>query len=291
MKKLTSYNGIPDYSQSDWKELFSLLPDLNAQPDGRLESFYQEEDPSISWTGTSDGPLSDITTDLILDEDGNEIATSYESEKLEMRVGDLWYCSSDGSEWRWTGREWERTEPPIVAWDVAEGKKTIFGEQPEPPYNQDDIWIDGDDIYLCQVEKESGGVFEYSDWKRVRYQAESVNSLIVEALSPFGLPIADRLYLGEKDEYFVYVLTNDQVADSGDDTAQAYVAYIQVHYICPLSKSYANMRRQIRRALVDSGFSPPEIFDVSDLTAEAEAERVRHLVFETDIENDFDMEV
>lgn len=120
---------------------------------------------------------------------------------------------------------------------------------------------------------------------------DTVNRQIVAALEPFGLPIAERLYRGEKDRYFVYYITDDAPADSGDDTVQAYVAYIQIHYICPLDVPYTETRRRIRKALVDAGFVPPDITDASDYTSHDETERVRKLVFETSIENEYDMEV
>jgi hypothetical protein len=121
--------------------------------------------------------------------------------------------------------------------------------------------------------------------------AESINKLIVAALAPFGLPVAENLYRGKKDTYFVYYIADDAVADAGDDTAQAYVAFMQIHYISPMDEKYTDIRRRIRKALVDAGFTPPSITDVSDLTSQVESERVRHLVFETSIENEYDMEV
>lgn len=121
--------------------------------------------------------------------------------------------------------------------------------------------------------------------------ADSVNKMIVAALAPFGLPVADRIYRGEKDSYFTYILADDAMADAGDDTVQAYVAYIQIHFICPMDQKYTDIRRRIRSALTEAGFTPPSVSDVSDLTSQIEAERVRHLVFETSIENEYDMEV
>ena len=112
--------------------------------------------------------------------------------------------------------------------------------------------------------------------------SDSVNKIIVSALRPFGLPIADTLYKGEKDEYFVYVLADDAVGDTGDDIAQAYVSYMQIHYICPLAKSYTDMKRRIRRALEDADFTSPKVTDASGTE--------RHLVFECNIENKYEME-
>ena len=113
----------------------------------------------------------------------------------------------------------------------------------------------------------------------------NVNKIIVSALRPFGLPIAENLYEGKEKKYFTYNFADDRMEDAGDDTAQAYVAYLQIHYFCPMSDSYADMKRSIRRALIGAGFTPPSVVDASDT-----ADRTRHLVFECEIENEFEME-
>lgn len=121
--------------------------------------------------------------------------------------------------------------------------------------------------------------------------AESVNKMITAALTPFGFPVAEKLYRGKKDRYFVYNITDDNPEDAGDDTVQAYVAYVQIQYVCPVDESYTDIKRRIRKALINAGFTPPSVDDVSDLTDQVETERIRRLVFETSIENEYDMEV
>lgn len=116
--------------------------------------------------------------------------------------------------------------------------------------------------------------------------ADSVNKQIVSALRPFQLPVAENIYEGASLEYFVYNIALDSAEDTGDDVPQAYVASMQVHYICPINQSYADMKRRIRKALVDAGFTAPEVTDASD-----EKDRTRHLVFECEIINDYDLEV
>ena len=116
--------------------------------------------------------------------------------------------------------------------------------------------------------------------------ADTINKIITTALKPFNLPVADRLYEGNKDEYFYFVLADDTEGDAGDDLPQAYVASMQIHYCCPWTKNYSPMRRSIRDALIRAGFTAPSVQDVS-----VDSDRVRHLVFECDTENEYDMEV
>ena len=115
--------------------------------------------------------------------------------------------------------------------------------------------------------------------------SQSVNAIIVRALSSFSLPVAENLYEGKNAEYFTYNFADDRGADFGDNAPQADIAYMQVHYICPLHQSYAEMKKRIRQALVDAGATWPEVTDASDM-----AERLRHLVFEFEIENHYEVE-
>ena len=115
--------------------------------------------------------------------------------------------------------------------------------------------------------------------------AENINKRIVTALQPFGLEIAESLYEGDADEYFFYAITLDKVGDSGDDVPQAYVADVQIHYVCPFEKSYADMLKQIRRALIDADFVGLSVVDRSEVK-----ERIRHLVIECETEDEYAME-
>lgn len=114
----------------------------------------------------------------------------------------------------------------------------------------------------------------------------NLNRRIVSALSSFGLPIAETLYEGTASSYFVYSIVYDVAGDTGDDEPQAYVATVQIHYVCgSLNTSYASMKRQIRQALVAAGFTAPEVTDMSDTK-----DKIRRLVFECEIENEYDLE-
>lgn len=115
--------------------------------------------------------------------------------------------------------------------------------------------------------------------------AKTVNKKITDALKPFGLPVADRLYEGTRDEFFYFILADDAEEDAGDDMPEAYVSYMQIHYCCPWTKNYSAMRKEVRAALLAAGFTAPSVTDAS-----VDGDRIRHLVFECSIENDYDME-
>lgn len=123
----------------------------------------------------------------------------------------------------------------------------------------------------------------------VEEQAEPVldiNSTITSALAPIGLPVAERLYEGDEESFLTFVIADDAGADHGDDLPGTDTVYIQVHLVCPWESDYSTLRRRIRRALIDNGFTWPDVTDLSD-----ESNRLRHIVFECAIDNDFDLDL
>lgn len=116
--------------------------------------------------------------------------------------------------------------------------------------------------------------------------ADTVNKIITTALKSLGLPIAERLYEGKATEYITFNWADDRAVDFGDDVPEADVAYMQIHYVCPWNKDYKSTKRSIRQLLHSAGFTWPEVTDVSE-----EASRLRHFVFECEIENFYELEV
>ena len=73
------------------------LNSLKTQIDGKIETWYQPNDPSVKWTKTEEYPWCDEGGNKILDTSGNEIVLVWESEKAEHE-GDLWQNTSDNTQ-------------------------------------------------------------------------------------------------------------------------------------------------------------------------------------------------
>ena len=112
-----------------------------------------------------------------------------------------------------------------------------------------------------------------------------INKIIVSALKPIGLEIAEDLYEGDEEEFITFNMADDIGADCGDNKPGTNTIFIQVHYVCPWGKDYAGTRKRIRKALFKAGFTWPEVQEVSDST-----DRLRHIVLECAIDNDYDIE-
>ena len=88
---------------------------------------------------------------------------------LEEHNGDLYYDKETGKVYRFqydeTSSGWNEITTPTLAStlaianasnDVLDGKRTTFLEQPQPPYNCGDIWLNDGVIYVCQIGRNSG---------------------------------------------------------------------------------------------------------------------------------------
>lgn len=111
----------------------------------------------------------------------------------------------------------------------------------------------------------------------------TVNQILIDALSPLGIPVTPDFNGGGAKEYITFNCVDDSGAVFGDDAPILDVALMQIHYFLPLNKDYLGTRKKIRRRLFEAGFTFPE---VEELTEETK----RHIIFECEIENNYEME-
>lgn len=109
----------------------------------------------------------------------------------------------------------------------------------------------------------------------------TVNETIIKALTPFGIPITPDFFGGDKKEYFTFNYADDRAEEFGDNAPLNVVAYMQIHYFAPMNKDYLTVKKKVRKALFDAGFTYPDVTD-----ATITEDRIRHLVFECEIENE-----
>ena len=107
----------------------------------------------------------------------------------------------------------------------------------------------------------------------------TVNEKIVQALTPFGIPIKTDFHVGHEDEYFTFNYADDRAVDFGDDGPLHVVAYMQIHWFLPRCRDFLEMKNKVRNALFRVGFTYPEITVMTE-------NDIRHVVFECEIEDD-----
>lgn len=135
-------------------EFANAIDTMTEQIDGKIETWFQTSDPASNW-----------------------------AEKAK-HVGDMWYNSStkllkcyrktfsfvNGIEtvaYIWQTIEDKKAidayEAASNAQDTADGKRTVFVAEPNPPYQIGDLWVDGKELRRCVTAKTSG-TYVATDW-------------------------------------------------------------------------------------------------------------------------------
>lgn len=177
------------YDSSDWEKASKYTDDssldlfingvfkdslnfLKTQIDGKIETWYQPNDPSLKWIKTEEYPWCDIEGNKILDESGNEIVLVWESEKVEHE-GDLWHNTSDNTQWIYKSGIWQPQSIPDELLDKIDGKSSVYMVQPTPPYYKGDMWVttnnEGKASLKTSTVNRVSGVFDASDWIDFKY--------------------------------------------------------------------------------------------------------------------------
>ena len=125
------------------------------QLDEKVETWFYNYAPT-----TQNKPASDWTTDTL----------------KSQHAGDLFYNTSNGYTYRWTGTAWARIKDNDIntamtaaskAQDTADGKRTVFTSQPTVPYDEGDLWASGGDdgktLMVC-IKSRTSGSFTSSEW-------------------------------------------------------------------------------------------------------------------------------
>lgn len=113
----------------------------------------------------------------------------------------------------------------------------------------------------------------------------TVNEKIIQALQPFDIPVVTDFFGGKQKEYFTFNYAADHAVLFGDNAPMEVLADVQIHYFLPMRKDYLEIKKAIRRALLEAGFTFPAVTSLVEPDGE-----IRHLIFECEIENEYEME-
>ena len=152
----------------------SKLEELQNQIDGAIESFFYKYDPT-----TSNEPASLWTTEEQKAMHLNDTFTNLES-------GYSWRWTVNGGVFGWTEISDTATVKALVAagqaQDTADQKRRVFVATPYTPYDEGDLWVQGEtgDILRCSSSRASGN-FDSSDWvKASKYTDDSALQSFIE---------------------------------------------------------------------------------------------------------------
>ena len=140
-----------DGLRSDVETMISGVQD---QVDGKVETFYQADDPASAWT----------TTDL-----------------KNAHKGDIWYKTTDNMTYRYSGTGWVKLADGDAksAKDLASSKKRVFTATPTVPYDVGDLWVtalnETGDLKVCKTARTSGS-YTASDWVKATDYIDSTQA-------------------------------------------------------------------------------------------------------------------
>ena len=166
MSKLNKVeNELNDYINAVTKD----IENLQDQVDGNITTWFFNGVPSLE----------------------NEPANEWLSDnEKNNHLGDLYYDGDTGYSYRFTlengAYNWIKlTDSDITealalansAKDTADSKRRVFMSEPVPPYDNGDMWIKDNEIWICQISKPLGEIFESSDFiNNLKYTDDTLAS-------------------------------------------------------------------------------------------------------------------
>lgn len=149
-----------------------------------------------------DGQIEAFFGDYVPDGNNEPASTWADNTTKEKHLGDLFYIVNNeeygGQAYRYAKingeYKWDYVKDTAVvkaladaaqAQNTANAKKRIFGAEPVPPYDIDDLWVQGKagDILKCQKAKAEGASYDANDWVRAsKYTDDSATTTFIKGV-------------------------------------------------------------------------------------------------------------
>ena len=107
------------------------ISEINGKIDSKNANYYQNTDPALAWTGTSEEAWRDVDGNAILDAEGNEILITCETEK-GLHEGDKWKNTSNNEEYIYESGNWIKICLPDSIMKQLDGKIDSYFYDYEP---------------------------------------------------------------------------------------------------------------------------------------------------------------
>jgi hypothetical protein len=145
-------------SEAGLVKVNNILNEFIAATIGDLETLQQQLDGQIdTWYGSEEPTLL------------NEPASSWQVSEYSDHIGDLYYNNNNGLTYQFSENNgtysWTQIDSSLMseilsmanaAKDTADNKRRVFVTQPTPPYDTGDLWLNNQELYICQIAKQSG---------------------------------------------------------------------------------------------------------------------------------------
>ena len=151
------------------------IENLQQQIDGQIMTFFYPGEPTLNNLPASEWPQSEYN---------NHLGDLY----YDNNTGYAYRFAKEGSTYLWM----KITDSDVVealalanaAKDTADNKRRVFVTQPIPPYDNGDLWVQGEngDIFVCQLSRQQGSYQEGDFIIASKYTDDTVANAIVTEL-------------------------------------------------------------------------------------------------------------
>ena len=132
------------------------INEVSKKVDTKISTWYYAGEPSLS-----NAPANEWTTQALK---GEHIGDLY----YNKDTGYAYIFSFDSGVYGWELVKDKDTVEALAianaASDTADSKRRIFTAQPTPPYDNGDLWINNQEIYICQISKPEGEAYAANDF-------------------------------------------------------------------------------------------------------------------------------
>ena len=201
--KATDWTPSIEDTQLQFNALQDMADSLQNQVDGKIQTYYQNTDPSTNWTSTE--------------------KTAHE--------GDIWHDTLNNFTYRWNGSAWNKLTDADAeeAKTLANSKAQIFVYTPTTPYYVGDLWVQGGnydgEIMRCNNTRTSGK-YTANDWsKAAKYTDDTVANNVANNLvnSYYTKTQTDSAINVSKEGILSTVSTTYTTKDNMNNTLTNYV--------------------------------------------------------------------
>ena len=133
--------------------------------------------------------------------------SEWTAEEKAGHADDLYYDTSAGFCYRYTGSAWERIKDSDItaamgaattAQDTADHKRRVFTATPAPPYDVGDMWAGGSagDLKVCKTAKVTGAAYVAADWVLASKYTDDTAAAAAQSAAQAAQADIDSLTIG-----------------------------------------------------------------------------------------------
>lgn len=155
---------------------------LEKKVDSKIENWFYNGVPTLESVPTSEWAVEDY----------------------ESHVGDMYYDKDTGYAYRFKLEMgvygWEQVQDKDTiealatanaAKDTADGKRRVFRNEPVPPYDNGDLWLNESEIYICQITKSAEETYVDGDFiKATKYTDDTKANQVGDTLTVLSGTVA-----------------------------------------------------------------------------------------------------